>query len=77
MTIHSSVTLLSDRHYFTMVQAMEQISKALRTLGLRPAIERAVPTQAAFNVDPDEANEAVKNSIENVNAYIILTKTRL
>ena len=64
-------------HFFTNVQAMEQILKALRAPGARRATECAAPTQVVVNVDQDETDKAVNSSVENVNTYTVLTKTRL
>jgi low-affinity ferrous iron transport protein len=55
---------------------MKQISKAIRAPGARRATERAAPTQLVINVDSDESTAAATSSTDNINAYIILNKTR-
>src|SRR6202035_3711357 len=56
---------------------MEQIFKAIRAPGARRAIECAAPTQVVVSDDQYKNGEAVNISIENINTYTALTKTRL
>jgi low-affinity ferrous iron transport protein len=64
-------------HFFTNVQAMQQIFKALRAPGARHPVEYATPTQVVVEVDQHEKSEGVNSSVENVNSYTVLTKMRL
>jgi low-affinity ferrous iron transport protein len=60
---------------------MEQIFKAIRAPGARRAIECAAPTQLVVNADQYEKGEvvniSVNISVENINTYTTMTKTRL
>lgn len=64
-------------HFFPNMQVMNQIFNALRTPGARRTVEYAAPTQVVLNVDQDEKGEPINDSVENVNTYTVLTKTRL
>ncbi|KAH6680173.1 Low affinity iron permease-domain-containing protein [Halenospora varia] len=56
---------------------MQRAFKILCALGAREEIEGTAPTQVVPNVESDEKEKDVEDSVENVNTYTVLAKPRL